>query len=147
MTSEVHAISLSSNLRQCMEGYICTLGTGRIYVCWDRYGRYAYFLEQVRKGIPKQWRRYGRVYYTYVYFLGTGVEGYTCNLGTGRQKVYLYSGTDMEGYACVLRQVRRGIPVQWHRYGRVYYTYIFLGQILKGIPAIWEQVGKGIPVF
>jgi hypothetical protein len=61
--------------------------------------------------------------------------------------VFMYSGTDMEGYACVLRHVRRGIPVQWHIYGRVYYTYIFLGQILEGIPTIWEQVGKGIPVF
>ncbi len=33
------------------------------------------------------------------------------------------------------------------RYGRVYYTYIFLGQILKCIPAIWGQVGKCVPVF
>jgi hypothetical protein len=82
-----------------------------------------------------------------IYFLGRGMERYTCDLGTGRKWYTCILGTGMEGYACFLGQVRRGIPVQWHRYGRVYHTFIFLGQILKGIPAIWEQVGKGIPVF
>jgi hypothetical protein len=131
-----------------IEGYTCNLGQEEkgILVFWDRYGRVC-----LSSGAGKKWHTctMAQIWKCIlnIYFLGRGMERYTCDLGTGRKWYTCILGTGMEGYACFLGQVRKSIHVQWHRYGRVYYTYIFLGQILKGIPAIWGQVGKGIPVF